>query len=108
MGNKCPRCGLVTWAGAPSCKRCGTSLRPSDQSTPSSGKDSSRREDVGTRQDVRRDALTKMKMGAGATVAYIAVLTGVVISGYEIKRLSLVPFILILPPVGWFLAEFCR
>lgn len=104
MSNKCLRCGFVTWAGVASCKRCGASLELSDQSTPSSGKVSRRRESGQTRQDVRSDALKKMKVGAAATIVYLAILTGVVITGYEIKRLSLVPFIFILPPVAWFLA----
>ena len=45
-----------------------------------------------------------MKVGAGATILYLVVLAGIVIGGYEIKRLSPVHLVLVLTPVAGFLA----
>ncbi|HXD31627.1 MAG TPA: hypothetical protein VN643_10945 [Pyrinomonadaceae bacterium] len=102
MNKKCPKCGFVTWAGAEICKRCGAALGAPGQATPptvSEGKSSTRP----PKEDIRRDALKKMKYGGVATVLYVGSLV-LVVFGY--LKIKFNPFYLAfgLAPVGWFLA----
>jgi len=45
-----------------------------------------------------------MKVGAGATIIYLTILTVIVVGGYEIKQLNPFALVFALAPVAWFLA----
>ena len=104
MNKKCLQCGLVTWADAASCKRCGASLEGSDSALTlttslDKGEDSKRF----SKDDIRRDAIKKMKYGGLATAIYVGLLVFVALGYLEIR---FNPFHLVvgLAPVAWFLA----
>jgi hypothetical protein len=112
---KCPGCGLVNFPQAVKCKRCNSAL---DESA-SSGSNRRRFEGVPTRangaadvsaafeastRDARVEGWKKVKIGGLITIVFIAVITGIIVSGYQITRINPFTIVPALAPIAWFLA----
>src|SRR5262250_2653503 len=95
-GAKCSSCGLVNWASAVNCKRCGTALGAGQSSQRSERSDEEQAR-------LRQSAFKKMKSGAVVTVLFVIALFAIPLAGYKffIKPTGLV---VLLAPVAWFLA----
>jgi len=99
---KCPQCGLVTWAGAAKCKRCGAAIDSSHQSPASSATQFVRAaKDAPSKKAVRLAGLKTIKAGALITVLYVIALIVVIVvnsapGGYEVT-FKLIGFAGLLP-----------
>ena len=95
---KCSACGLVNWASAANCERCGTALGAGRDPLPPR---SERSDDEKAR--IRQSAFKKMKRGAIATVVFVVALVVIPLAGYQFSfRPTFLGVALV--PVAWFLA----
>lgn len=95
---KCSACGLVNWASAVNCKRCGAALAPGSNQLSTKNERSNDEKDR-----IRQSAFRKIKRGAIATAVFVAALFVIPLTGNKFT-FNPIGLGVGLVPVAWFLA----